>query len=240
MSIHTMQKALLIKLAGVRAGGAALLAAAMTVIAAGAQAAPMTVTSVADFNAAIGSATTTTDTFSNDIDPGGVEITFDSGVVSTLAGGNLGHAHGDNRVRRQTFYGDVYGDGRFGALTLTWTFPMPVIGFVAEFGAEFGSVERLDVTIPGSGQFFDINTEIGGGDGVFGLVDIAAPFTQIQFSVQNSHISDFFLIDNLTFAAAPVGADVPEPGTLALFGLGLAGLALRRAAAVGPGRRQTA
>ena len=215
----------------VRAGGAALLAAAMTVIGAGAQAAPVTVTSVAAFNAAIGSATTTTDTFSNNI-PGGVEITFDSGVVSTLAGGDLSFADLDHRVQSGVFDGVLDGGGNTTALTLTWTFPMPVIGFVAQFLR----VEVLDVTIPGSGQVFDLNTEIGGRDGFFGLVDTAAPFTQIQFSIQSDPFVDFFEIDNLTFAAAPAGADVPEPGTLALFGLGLAGLALASAAATGSTR----
>ena len=51
-----------------------------------AQAAPMVVTSLADFNTAIGSAPTTTDPFNNDI-PGAVTINLDSLVVSTLAGG---------------------------------------------------------------------------------------------------------------------------------------------------------
>lgn len=222
MTIHTLQKRLLTTLATVRAGGAALLAAAaMTAVGASAQAAPMTVTSAADFDAAIGTATTTTDTFSTII-PGGVEITFDSGVVSTLAGGELGFAEFEHFVSSGLFFGALDGTGFDSALTVTWTFPIPVIGVVAAF--DF--VEVVDVTIPGSGQFFDIATEIGGASGLFGLVDTTTPFTQIQFSIQNDDALVSFAVTDLTFAAAPGSVDVPEPGALALFGLALAGLAL--------------
>ncbi len=180
----------------------------MTVVGARAPGVLVAVNSVADFQAAIGTAKTTTETFSNDI-PGAVEITFDSGVVSTLAGGEQGFANEDNAVSGGRFAGGMDGNGIGGALTLTWTFPMPVIGFVAEF--VLNEFVRLDVSIPGSRQFFDINTGIGEERGVFGLVDTASPFTQIQFSVLDSILVDNFSIDNLTFAAAPAATDVLEP-----------------------------
>ena len=217
----------------VRTAVAGLLAAVIGA-GAGAQGVPVAVTSVADFQAAIGAAETATDTFSNDI-PGGVEITFDSGVVSTLVGGNLEFAEEDNAVSGGRFAGGVGGDGIASALTLTWTFPKPVIGFVAEFN----KVEVLDVTISGSGQVFDLATEAGGERRVFGLIDTANPFTQVQFGVRDSIRLDNFSIDNLTFAAAPTAADMPEPGPLAQFGITLVGLALACAAAAGPGRRES-
>ncbi|WP_179954271.1 PEP-CTERM sorting domain-containing protein [Denitrobaculum tricleocarpae] len=184
----------------------------------GAQAAPMPVTSLNDFNSAVGAAPVTTETFSNNI-PGAVEITFDSGVVSTAAGG-----FGDNGVSNGLFRGGLDPNGIFAPRTLTWTFPVPVIGFIADFGR----TSALEVTILGSGEVFDIFTEIGAGSGAFGLIDSLTPFRRIQFSVQNSNGGDSFDIDNLRFAAAPSIAAVPEPGTLALFGLGLAGFALAR------------
>ncbi|TQV73260.1 PEP-CTERM sorting domain-containing protein [Denitrobaculum tricleocarpae] len=187
-----------------------------------AQAAPITVTSLNDFNGAIGAAPVTTETFNNNI-AGAVEITFDSGVVSTAAGGNLGTVVLDNAVLNGLFRGSLDGSGGGAPLTLTWTFPVPAIGFIADFG----STSLIDVTIPGSDVFFDINTVMGAASGAFGLINSQTPFTQIQFSIQGTGLGRFS-IDNLRFAAAPSMAAVPEPGTLALFGLGLAGFALAR------------
>lgn len=159
-----------------------VLALGMTGLTLGsAQAAPITVTNLDDFNTAIGTTPVTSDSFSNDI-AGGVEITFDSGVVSTLSGGDLSLAIVFNRVISSRFSGSLDGDGSFAPLTLTWTFPVPVVGFIADF--DF--IDFLDVTIPGSDVFFDIRTVMGGESGTFGLVDSQTPFSQIQFSIQNS------------------------------------------------------
>jgi len=199
----------------------ALAVAVSFLAAAPAQAVPTVVTSLADFNVAIGGASTTTDPFDNAI-PGGVFISFDSGIDSTLAGGNLGFALVDNRVFDGNFDGGVDGNGSGGALTLTWDFPFPVIGFAFDiFGAAF-----VDVTIVGSGTFFDISTEIGGLNGFFGIVDAVTPFSAVEFSLQNSSSFDSFEVDNLVFARAP--AAVPEPATLALFGAGLLGMGFLR------------
>lgn len=199
-----------------------VLALAMSWLTLGhAQAGPVPVIDLPDFNTAIGSATVTTESFSNEIE-GAVEITFDSGVVSTAADGSFGFIESDNAVSPGIFSGGLDGDGDVGPSTLTWTFPVPVIGFIADFRF----IEFLDVTILGSGEVFDIFTEMGGQSGRFGLIDSQTSFTQIQFSIQNSIDFDGFFVDNLRFAAAPSVAAVPEPGTLALFGLGLAGFTL--------------
>lgn len=184
-----------------------------------AQAIPMTVTSLAEFNAAIGGAPTTGDPFDNDI-AGGLSITFDSGVVSTLSGGLLSNAAQDNLVSGGSFVGEVDGDGLDAPLTLTWTFAAPVVAV----GLDLDIIGRLDATIVGSGQIFDIGTVIGGGSGFFGLVDTMSPFTQIQFSVVNNSRNDLFSGDNLVLAAGSL-TELPEPGTLALFALGLGALA---------------
>jgi len=179
----------------------------------------MTVTSLAEFNAAIGAAPTTGDPFDNDI-AGGLSITFDSGVVSAISGGNLANAAQDNQVTGGAFVGEVDGDGLDAPMVMTWTFASPVIAF----GLDFAITGRLDATIVGSGQPIDIGNTIGGTSGFFGLVDTMTPFTQVQFTVFDNSRNDAFSGDNLIFAAAPLV--IPEPGTLALFALGLGSLAL--------------
>lgn len=182
----------------------------------------ITVNSLADFNAAIGPAPTTSDSFTGDI-AAGLSITFASGVVSTAAGGSFLSGPAPvppNQVTGGEFVGAVDGDGDLAPLTLTWTFPFPVIGV----GMDMRDLNQLDATVVGSNQVFDTGT-VSTGAGFFGFVDIMAPFDQIQFSVQLPQTRrDEFFADNLIFASAATAQAVPEPGTLALFGLGLAGL----------------
>ena len=183
------------------------------------EAALITVTSLSDFNTAIDTAPTTSDPFDNDI-AGGVSITFDSAVTSSLSGGLLTNAADDNQVSGGSFLGEVDGDGLGAPLILTWTFPQAVVGV----GVDFVITGRLDATIVGSGVITDIGNTIGGRSGFFGLVDTMNPFTQVQLFVFDNSRNDSFSADNLIFAAAPLV--LPEPGTLAVFLFGLAGLGL--------------
>ena len=217
---------------GIRARGAAgvlalvlfaLLPGALALLASAgpARATPMVVTSLDAFNSAVGAAPTTVDTFSADV-AGDFSITFASGVVSTAAQESMVFEPSSNQISSGAFFGFL-NSGEFAPLptTLTWTFPVPVIGF----GADFVGALLLDVTIPGAGPSFNIPNEVGGLAGYFGLVDTLEPFTQIRFSLEGSNEIERVFIDNLIFAAAPAVTAVPEPGTLALFTLGLAGLA---------------
>lgn len=194
----------------------------------------ITVTSLADFNAAIGTAPTTSDSFTGDI-AAGLSITFTSGVVSSVAGGSFLSGPAPvppNQVTTGEFVGAVAGSGNNAPLTLTWTFPFPVIGV----GMDMRDLNQLDATVVGSNQVFDTST-VSTGAGFFGFVDVMTPFEQIQFSVQLPQTRrDEFFADNLIFAAAAVA--VPEPGTLALFGLGLAGLLVMSGAGAGVLRRR--
>lgn len=188
-----------------------------------AQAAPITVTDLDAFNGAVGAATVTLDTFDTR-NSGETSITFESGVVSTRVGVNSGFTPTlDNGVSGSRYRGTVHG-GRFDFAELVWTFPVPVVGFIADFSDILFPIE---VTISGSGEVFDIADVMGGRNGLFGLFDDMAPFTEIRFSMRDGlPARGSLFIDNLRFAAAPGAVAVPEPGTLAILVVGLAGLAL--------------
>lgn len=166
--------------------------------------APVTVTSLAAFEKAIGAGAVTIESFAENV-AGEVKITFECGVVSELAEGDLSLASSHNHTANHVFEGFVDGSGTLGALTLTWSFPVPVVGFVADFS----NIGFLDVTIPGSGHFFDVRQAMGDDPGQFGLVDSTTAFTQIQFSAQHGLNSGRFRIANLRFAKASSHAAVP-------------------------------
>lgn len=154
-----------------------------------------------------------------------IMITFDSGVTSIASNlvatpSNIVRdpPGADNDIKFQSRAGGL------GVVTLTWTFPVAVTGF----GADFFGAQNVFVTgdFDGTGdQIFEIDASIGSADGFFGIVGMA-PFTTITITGA-ANGSDFYGVDNLAFAAAPSG-NVPEPGTLALIGFGLAGLGFAR------------
>ena len=178
------------------------------------QAAPITVTDLDAFNGAVGGADVTLDTF-DARNFGEISITFESGVVSTRVGVNSGFTPVlDNGVSGSRYRGNVHG-GRFDLAELVWVFPVPVVGFIADFS---GISLPIEATISGSGQKFNIRDVMGGSDGLFGLLDDTSPFTEIRFSMREGlPASGYLFIDNLRFAAAPGAVAVPEPGTLAIL-----------------------
>ena len=195
--------------------------------------AAMVVTSLTEFEDLLGDATIINETFSNPI-PAAESILLDSGITSTLAGGNIAEAifFNENSVQQagqsSFFVGSVDGDGDMSALTLTFDFPDPILGF----GAEFTTFFNLDVSIDGGNTFFDIAMEIDPTEPTdfFGLVE-TTPFTSVQFSVQDSDELEIFNLENLVFTpvssvSAPEPVSVPVPAVFWFMGfvsLGLLG-----------------
>lgn len=165
------------------------------------------------------------DPFDNDI-TGADSITFDSGVIST---GTPATATDLNEVGFPGAYlGAVRGSSPDAGTydTIAWDFPMPIFAFGADWTST-ASLNGLTVTgdFDGAGDatvsFF---SELGGeGDGFLGVVGDAA-FSTIIFAGEdlNPDFREVFAADNLSFAK------VPEPAGIALFGLGLAGVAWYR------------
>ena len=177
------------------------------------------------WEAAVASATIVTDLFDTNI-PGGSQITFDSGVVSTNAGGRLYTF--DNSVSYGSYANGLDPLGMFGSISNTWAFPEPVIGFGADWSAvlsytSFTVIGDFDGTGP---QSLSISNAMSGGHsppflGIVGLSD----FNEVRF--MSSETQNYFS-DHLSFAVA----SIPEPATAFLLALGLVGIAA--------GRRRTA
>ena len=132
--------------------------------------------------------------------------------------------------------GDTNGNGRYATsgtkywdadddFSITFSSPVSAFGFfgidIGDFGGQVTATTagelNMTFTIP--------NTTLGLGGSVlfWGIIDRAASFTSITFG-NTAPGTDFFGFDDMTIGDLQQ-VTVPEPGTLAIFVLGLAGLA---------------
>jgi hypothetical protein len=177
------------------------------------------------WEAAIAGATRVTDPFDANI-AGGPQITFDSGVVSTNAGGRLYTF--DNSVSFGAYANGLDAQGLYGAISNTWAFSEPIVGFGADWSAVlsytgFTVIGDFDGT---GSQGLDLSALIGGRSGpqFVGIVGLSE-FDEVRFV---SSETQNYAADRLAFAVAR--APIPEPTAVLCFAVGFVvlGAALRR------------
>ena len=143
-----------------------------------------------------------------------------SGFVANVAPGTT------NGAGRYATSGSQYWDTS-GSFSIAFSSPVSAFGFFGiDIGDFNGQVTVTTTTASGVSTPFNIGnaTEVAGGGVLFwGIIDPAASFTSIAFGNTASG-TDFFGFDDMTIGDLQQ-VTVPEPGTLAIFVLGLAGLA---------------
>ena len=87
------------------------------------------------------------------------------------------------------------------------------------FGLDFGQYANDQAQVILGGNASSVVT----GGGFFGFVDTDSSFTSVSYDTLTG--GNYSLFDNVTYGTA---TSVPEPGTLALFGIGLAGMGFMR------------
>jgi hypothetical protein len=133
--------------------------------------------------------------------------------------------YGRFAVSGHQYLGQVFAPG----FSVSFSDPVAAFGFYATDVGDFSGSLSLGL-VGGESLVVDIPHAINGNGGsvlYMGVIDVESPFTSVRF--QASSGTDVFGFDDLTVGALDqVDQGVPEPGTLALVGVGLVVLAVAR------------
>lgn len=182
-----------------------------------------------------------TETFTGLSGSAPLALTFPGAGTATLSGGNgsvqnvpAGSTNGFGRYGTSpTAFWQVEAGGG-GNFNVSFTNPVAAFGFNGIDIGDFGGQLSLAITTSSGTIDFIVNNTIGSNgntDGsiiFFGLIaqNAGETFTNVAFNTTTGQ-GDVFAFDDLTVGSLQQ-VRVPEPGTVALLGLGLSVLALRR------------
>lgn len=180
------------------------------------------------------------------------QVTSATKVTATLGGGSgsvqgvtPGQTDGAGRYSipsaSSSNYWLVNAADRSNSFTVTFDSAVAAFGFYGVDIGDFGGTVSVSLlnNLGDTVKTFAVPHTIGDGgdtDGsviFFGLIaDIGEDFYGVRFTSSITSAADYFAFDNFTVATRdqlPPDTPLPLPGTLALAGLGLLGLGLRRA-----------
>lgn len=158
-------------------------------------------------------------------------------LVLTFPGAGTATLTGDGSITAVA-PGSTNGFGRFGTsgvqyweatATFGINFSNPVAAF-GFYGIDIGDFDgQVTITaLNGGTNVYNVGNTLSGPGGsvlFWGLIDTVNPITNVTFGNTNAG-TDFFAFDDMIIGSAE--QVIPEPGSMALLGLGLTGLAMVR------------
>jgi hypothetical protein len=190
-------------------------------------AAPVFYQSESSFLAAAAGITLTTENFNTYSGTAAVSTNLSSGL-NIVSNTNLWDSNGTNACAGGSAAGNcIEIVTPNGGSQQVFSFDMGAINafgiFLGGLGTTGGTTVTLTTSTGGTQSFVIPSNLVGNNERYFGLVDTSATFTSVTLT--NSDAGDYYYIDDVRFG---LGSVVPEPGSLALVGLSLVGLAAAR------------